>query len=292
MAYVMAAGMPVHVQSWGAGDPALLIHGASSDMSVFRPTVIPRLKSRFHLTAYDRPGMGWTTDRPRSAGSLSVQAKVAADVIDARCGGRCLVIAHSWAGAIALRLALEHPEKVRAMVLIAPVAFNWPGWLSWHLYWSAAPMVGAVFNHVATRPFAVAAARAGVSKIFAPKSPPDDYFRAAGVASATRPRAMRANALDLMAGKRELARQQAHYGSIKVPVGILAAPEDPVVNPELHGFRLAAALPNARVVSADGAGHVPHETTPELFLELVEWADAASQARQPEGRSTDWRRAG
>ena len=41
MTFVEAEGVQVHVDSWGEGTPVLLIHGASSDIDVFRPTVIP-----------------------------------------------------------------------------------------------------------------------------------------------------------------------------------------------------------------------------------------------------------
>ena len=67
MQFVQAANVRTHVETWGAGPPVLLIHGASSDMAVFAPTVIPLLKGSYQLTAYDRPGMGLTAQRPANA---------------------------------------------------------------------------------------------------------------------------------------------------------------------------------------------------------------------------------
>ena len=44
------------------------------------------------------------------------------DVIDAMKVGPAIVLGHSWAGALALALALDHPARVSGLVLAAPVA--------------------------------------------------------------------------------------------------------------------------------------------------------------------------
>ena len=40
--------------------------------------------------------------------------------------GPALVFGHSWAGALALALALDHPDRVSALALAAPVAMPMP----------------------------------------------------------------------------------------------------------------------------------------------------------------------
>src|SRR5688572_1215468 len=97
--FVDAGGVRTHVAAWGAGDPVLLIHGASSDMGVWTPTVIPRLSNRFCIAAYDRPGMGFTEQRPPHAETLAAQAKVAAGVIEQLKLEKPVVVGHSWGGA-------------------------------------------------------------------------------------------------------------------------------------------------------------------------------------------------
>jgi pimeloyl-ACP methyl ester carboxylesterase len=278
MKFVEAEGVRVHVDSWGAGPPVLLIHGASSDMGVFQPTVIPLLKDRYRLTAYDRPGMGFTPSRPPRAETMAVQAKVAADVIEAMHIERPIVVAHSYGAAVALRLALDRPGLISGLVLIAPLAYRWPGGVSWHLYWSANPVIGRLFN-AAAQPFANAAARDGVKDTFFPRTAPDDYFEKAGVARATRPFAMRSNGLDLMAAKREVTAQQDRYPEIRLPVGILVGDGDTVVNPGIHSEHLARVLPNVRMELLPGVGHVPHEIEPQKLAELVDWVQAKAQSQ-------------
>jgi pimeloyl-ACP methyl ester carboxylesterase len=277
MSFIAAEGVKVHVAQWGAGDPILLIHGASSDMDVFQPTVIPLLEERYQLSAYDRPGMGFTSERPPKAETLAVQAKVAADVIEAMGLKKPIILAHSYGGAVALRLAIERPDLISGLVLIAPLAYDWPGGVSWYLYWSANPLIGGLFN-AAAQPFTEAAARDGVKGTFFPLMPPDDYFDKASVARATTPTAMRSNGLDLLAAKREVTAQQDRYREITVPVAILVGDGDTVVSPSIHAAHLAKALPNVRLEVVHGAGHVPHETEPERLDALVAWVHAQAQA--------------
>jgi pimeloyl-ACP methyl ester carboxylesterase len=272
MKFVEAEGVQVHVDAWGSGGPpVLLIHGASSDMGVWAPSVIPALSGRYQLTGYDRPGMGFTAERPPNADTLAVQAKVAADVIEKLGLRRSIVVAHSWGGAVALRLALDRPDLVSGLVLIAPVAYEWPGGVSWHIYWSANPLLGGVFNDVVTRPFVAAAGRDGVKGTFAPLPAPPDYYDRAGVARATRPGALAANAADLVAAKREVTAQQARYRDLKMPIAILNGDSDTVVSPTIHAAQLAATLPGAKHVVLKGVGHMPHEAEPQTLLGLVDW---------------------
>lgn len=279
MKFIEAEGVEVHVDSWGeGGPPVLMIHGASCDMDVFKPTVIPLLKTRYRLAAYDRPGLGFTLKRPPRAETLAVQARVAADVVERMQLNRPIVIAHSFGGAVALRLALDRPDLISGLVLIAPVAYEWPGGVSWYLYWSANPVIGRLFNHAA-QPFVEAAARDGVRGTFRPLPPDPDYFAAASVMRATTPTAMRANGLDLLAAKREVTAQQARYPEIGLPVAILSGDRDGVVSTTIHSEPLATTLTDSRLNILSGVGHVPHEADPQALADLVDWVRDRAGAR-------------
>jgi pimeloyl-ACP methyl ester carboxylesterase len=275
MKFVEAAGVHTHVAEWGSGEPVFLIHGASSDIGVWEPTIVPMLKDRFHVAAYDRPGMGFTDRRPADADRLDVQAKVAAGVIEQLGLKKPIVTAHSWGGAVALRLALDRPDLVGGLVLIAPVAYGWPGGVSWHIYWSSNPLIGGLFNNVLAPPFSESAVRSGLAGAFAPSPVPDGYFEKAASVRAVRPAAMRANSLDLIASKREVIAQQMRYPEIKVPVAILAGDGDTVVSSTIHSLKLAQTLPNARIDVLQSVGHLPHEASSERFEKLLEWVRSA-----------------
>jgi pimeloyl-ACP methyl ester carboxylesterase len=279
--FIDAGGVRTHVGQWGREDDdsgdVLLIHGASSDMGVFEPTIIPLLKDRCRLTAYDRPGMGFTVERPPGAERLEVQARVAAGVIEAMALDRPIVMAHSWGGAVALRLALDRPDLVSGLLLVAPVAYEWPGGVSWHVYWSSNPLIGRVFNHVIAPPFASAVVRSGLKGAFGPGPVPDDYITSASVMRCARPRALHANSRDMIAAKREIIAQQGRYPRITMPVAILTGDSDTVVSPEIHAGRLAQVLLKARLDVLPGVGHLPHEVEPDRLGTLYDWAQRESK---------------
>jgi len=271
MRFVEAAGVHTHVETWGAGDPVFLVHGASSHIGTWEPTIVPMLKDEFLVAAYDRPGMGYTTTRPPGSDTLALQAKVAAETIEKLGLKKPIVVAHSWGGAVALRLALDRPDLVSGLVLIAPVAYEWPGGVDWYNYWSANPLSGWLFNNVVAQPFAGASVRSGMEGAFAPNTPPDGWLDAARVSLAARPESLRANGEDLVAAKREVTAQQARYPQIKIPVAILVGDSDRVVSPTIHAMQLAQVLPSARIDVVAGAGHLPQEIAPERFRKLFDW---------------------
>jgi pimeloyl-ACP methyl ester carboxylesterase len=276
MKFVEAAGVKTHVETWGKGEPVLLIHGASSHIGTWRPTIVPMLADTYLVAAYDRPGMGYTTDRPVGSDTLARQAKVAAGVIE-QLGLKkpIVVVAHSWGGAVALRLVLDRPDLVKGLVLIAPVAYEWPGGVDWYNYWSANPLSGWLFNNVIAQPFAGASVKSGMEAAFAPSIPPEGWMEKSEVSLAARPDSLRANGEDLVAAKREVAEQQDRYWEIKVPVAILLGDGDKVVSPLIHGMALAQVLPNARIDVVQGSGHLPHEAAPERFNKLFDWVEAS-----------------
>jgi pimeloyl-ACP methyl ester carboxylesterase len=243
-------------------------------MGVWSPTIVPMLKDRFRIAAYDRPGMGFTAERPPRAETLEVQAKVAAGVIEQLKLSKPVIVGHSWGGAVTLRLALERPDLIGGLVLIAPVAYEWPGGVSWHLYWSSNPLIGGLFNRVVT-PFADAAVRSGLVGAFGPSPVPANYLETASSLRAVRPAAMRANSLDMMAAKREIIGQQLRYREIAAPVALFAGDGDTVVSTMIHSVKLAQTLPKARIDVVQGEGHLPHEGAPDRFLKLLEWVHAS-----------------
>ncbi len=55
-----------------------------------------------------------------------------------------------------------------------------------------------------------------------------------------------------------LAWSAASYSQCKVPVHVLTGDRDLVVNPRTHAHPLARVLPNARLTSLPGLGHMIH----------------------------------
>jgi pimeloyl-ACP methyl ester carboxylesterase len=258
---------PAHVMDPGDGPPVLLLHGAASSAAgVTAPLAGPLAGHR--LIAPDRPGAGHT---PAVAGHdrLAVQAAFIAGVLDALDVPRAVVFGHSWGCAVALRLALDHPDRVSALVLAAPASHPWDGDTSLVNRLAASPVLGHALAFVAPPLLGPFIAPQAVARGFAPSPAPPDYIERTGVPLGYRPSAFRANARDMAAANRELAAQAPRYGSIACPVAIVTGEGDQVVWNRIHAKGLAEAIPHADCRRVLQGGHMPHWIDPELIAGLI-----------------------
>jgi pimeloyl-ACP methyl ester carboxylesterase len=108
----------LHVVTDGDGPPVVLIPGLFGSAFGFRK-VIPLLTEAGYRSIVVEPlGIG-TSGRPERADySLTAQADRVAAVLDTLRTGPTIVIGHSIGGAIAFRLAVRHPQMVKAIVSI------------------------------------------------------------------------------------------------------------------------------------------------------------------------------
>ncbi|BCW18363.1 alpha/beta hydrolase [Arthrobacter sp. NtRootA9] len=95
--------------------PVLLLHAWGESRRSF-DRLIPRLPGR-RLYAPDLRGQG-EADKPADGYSLAEQAEDAAAILDALGVPRAAVVGSSSGGYVAQQLALNHPEKVAALVLV------------------------------------------------------------------------------------------------------------------------------------------------------------------------------
>jgi pimeloyl-ACP methyl ester carboxylesterase len=112
---VMAGQAPLAVESEGSGPALVCLHAGVCDRRMWRP-LAAHLSDAFQVVAYDRRGFGNTpaVDEARS----DVEDLCA--VLDAWVPGVPVVlVGASRGGGLALDMALQHPERVTALVLLA-----------------------------------------------------------------------------------------------------------------------------------------------------------------------------
>jgi pimeloyl-ACP methyl ester carboxylesterase len=110
-----AAG--VHLYSGGSGPAVVLLHGLGGSAANWVP-VFPGLVGTHRVVAIDLPGHGGTPAPPRGTGVEGFAAAVAA-ALDAEGVGPAIVAGHSFGGHVAVRLALERPDLVAGLLLVA-----------------------------------------------------------------------------------------------------------------------------------------------------------------------------
>ena len=106
----------------GEGAPVLLLHGSASSSAMWNPA-IDILRPRFRVIAPDLIGYGRTDSSPEGYDfSLDEEVRLIAPLIK-HAPTPAHVVAHSYGGAVALRLAVAYPALIRSLTLIEPVAF-------------------------------------------------------------------------------------------------------------------------------------------------------------------------
>jgi len=128
MTLVHANGIAQAVTEWGPADgtPVLLIHGNCSSGPFWEPFVRRLLTAgSFRVVAPDLRGYGTTEAAPVDAtrGLRDFADDVAAllDVVFGP-GARPIVAGHSMGGGVAMQLTIDHPSRVAALLLEAPVS--------------------------------------------------------------------------------------------------------------------------------------------------------------------------
>jgi pimeloyl-ACP methyl ester carboxylesterase len=253
-----------HVEQ-GAGPPLLLIHGTGGDADVWRAT-IPLLAARHRVIAYDRRGFGRSAAPfPARKDAYAAHADDARALLDELVPGEpACVVGWSAGGIVALHLAVAHPERVRALVLIEP-----PLWARrerdlrllvgmvpflWHAARGRARRSAAAFFRTVTR------YRDGGNAFDA--MPPERRERMLASADAI--------VAEIRAGTGE-ELTPARLGTIRCPVTLLLGERSPPLYARL-GRKLAAALPSLRTATVAGGGHLMMVEAPKAFAEAVDGA--------------------
>lgn len=116
-AYAEVNGITLYHEIYGAGAPLVLIHGGLTTIGEMQGWVQPLAQTR-QVIAVEMQGHGRTadTDRPMT---LETMGDDIAALLDSLTIPQADVVGHSFGGASALRAAIQHPDRVRRLVVIS-----------------------------------------------------------------------------------------------------------------------------------------------------------------------------
>jgi pimeloyl-ACP methyl ester carboxylesterase len=267
--FIDVAGARLHYVERGAGRPVVMIHGLGGQVRHFTHSLADRLEGDFHLVLIDRPGSGHSTRARGADARLSTQAESVASAIAALRLDRPLLVGHSLGGGLSLAIALAHPELVGGLALIAPVSqvqeLPPPAFERLAI---ASPLVRRIVAWTLALPMSIRNSRAVLAMVFSPEQPPADFPMKAGGLLGLRPAAFEAMSSEMVAANDDLREMVARYQSLAMPVGILYGRADRVLDPRLHGQRLADAIPHATIELVDG-GHMLPITQPDRVAAFI-----------------------
>ncbi|SFL65847.1 alpha/beta fold hydrolase [Methylobacterium pseudosasicola] len=281
----VAGGRLATIQAGPAdGPPVILLHGASANASDPMEGIGRRLAEKgFHVIAFDRPGFGWSDRIDGSeAAAPAVQARIIAEALEKMGVGPALVFGHSWAGALALALALDHPERVSGLVLAAPVAMPMPARmlvLPWYWRLALKPPVAWLLSRTIGPPLAQYYLPETAKRVFQPQPEVPGYAETVRASLVLRPGTLLANVQDLVGLPAALAAQSPRYGDLRVPTLVISGAADPIVRSETQATPLAKAIPGARLVLLPGIGHMIHFVAADrLTAEIVRFTAERREA--------------
>lgn len=271
-AFAEVEGARLHYVESGSGSPVVMIHGLGGQLRHFTYALTERLATDHRVIAVDRPGAGWSVAAPGASRSVRAQARVIAALIRKLGLQRPLVVGHSLGGAVALALALDHPDLVGGLALIAPLTQPvHEGAISpvFQALMIRSPLVRRVIAWTLATPMTLRRGAQALETVFGPEPVVEDFAGRGGGALGLRPASFQSASADLLAAGDDLPDMVARYPSLRMPVGVLYGAGDRLLDAELHGRGFLAQLPTAELEVVPDAGHMILMTRPDLTAAFV-----------------------
>ncbi|MEM7122755.1 MAG: acetoin dehydrogenase dihydrolipoyllysine-residue acetyltransferase subunit [Pseudomonadota bacterium] len=229
------------------GVPILLIHGFGGDINLWMFNQ-PILADTRAVYALDLPGHGGSS-KDVGDGSIAFLAQATIGTIDALGLETCHLVGHSMGGAVAMQVALDHPERIASMTLIAPAGLGpeingayIAGYIAAERRKDMKPMVAQLFadQSLVTRQMV------------------EDVLRAKRIDGINA--ALATIAAAQFDGDRQKLDLSDQAGRLDLPKQVLWGADDHII-PVSHANHLSGA----NVTILDGAGHMPMmEKTPDI----------------------------
>ena len=250
-------GVRLHYIDKGSGPTLLLIHGLAGQVLNFTHSLLGRLTHDFRVVILDRPGSGYSLRPDATLAPLAAQARIISRFCQALGLERPVIVGHSLGGAIALALALDHPEQVGALALIAPVTHQ-PESVPPPFDGLAigSPLLRRLIAWTVATPLAIANRERALTTLFGPQPVPADFATRGGGLLSLRPRSFIGASMDVTAAEQDLAAMPARYKDLTMPVGILYGTDDRILDPALHAQGFVTKVPGTDLELLEGAGHM------------------------------------
>ena len=117
MSHADVNGVSLYYEEHGSGEPLVLLHGGIGNSEMFG-AIMPALSASRRVITVDLQGHGATADVDRPLRPETMADDVAALI--AHLGlDRADVMGYSLGGLVALRTAIQHPQRVRRLVLVS-----------------------------------------------------------------------------------------------------------------------------------------------------------------------------
>lgn len=255
-------GVKVHYTDEGnrEGQTLILVHGFAASTHAWRPWV-QRLAADYRLIAIDLPGHGLTETPAGYRATLEGNAALVEALANETGVRRFVLAGNSMGGAVSLSFAMAHADRLDGLVLVD--AAGWPGEDGKRK--GGPPGFVGLFNNPVGH---------GIMKLFDPK-----LFAEGGLKDAyldetlvTDDLLKRYTDMAMGVGHRDVLLTQQPQPSkpwtpedfrrISIPTLVMTGEQDKLI-PADDARAIAAAIPNAKLVTYPQGGHLPMEQLPD-----------------------------
>jgi pimeloyl-ACP methyl ester carboxylesterase len=236
-ACVEAGGFRIRYKEAGQGEPLVSLHGAGG-MKIYRSHAL--LAEQYRVIVFEVPGFGHSPVNERSQ-SMPDLAHTMTQAVTNLGIERFNLMGNSFGGKLALWLVVQQPERVQALILVAPAAIRPEG---------GVPPAALSPEELMVRLYAHPERQSSAP-------PLDPAVRAQQQALVRR----------VMGPARDEALESRMPG-LNVPVLVLFGTLDRMISPEM-GRLYCDKLPNCHLVLVYDAGHEVDADRPEAFVSVV-----------------------
>lgn len=272
------SGGIIHWQKQGNGPALILIHGLLGNSNNFN-ALAKTLADRYTVYSIDRPGSGFSTRYKGTSASFEQQSKMILEWMHKENIVSASVAGHSMGGGIALRMAIDAPEKITSVSLLCPLTTplqSGAGPLS--VLYIPNEFVRKSVSKTISSPLRARFGRKQSAQIFHPEAVPPSFSVDGGGILALHSRSFYEGSRDTVSAQGSLFRQQSRYSQIACPVGILYGENDVILKPADHINTITKAIPSAKSNIIPNAGHMIPVTQVQACADFICAIDARNIA--------------
>ena len=255
-----------------------MIHGLGANLRNFTYALTGKLDDEFRVIALDRAGCGWSTRDGIRQSTLPEQARMIAEFIEKEGLENPLIVGHSLGGAVALTLGLNHKEVVGGLALLCPATQpieDAPDVFKGLDISSAG--VRKFIAHTISGPLGLLMEKKIFGVVFAPEPISPDFWVKGGGKLGRSPGAFIAASEDMVSGRDSVEEVAGREAELTMPVGVLYAEADEILDPKLHGEKFAE-LSGADLKILPNRGHMIPLTAPDDCAAFIRDMAAKSPA--------------
>lgn len=250
----------------------LMLHGLGDESDTWRHVFLP-LAEDYHTLAVDLPGFG-RSDKPDIKYTPQFMMDIALRFLDHQKINKTIIMGSSMGAILAHGLAIKHPNRLKALILIGGALLHTKPMKDWHLQLMQVPFLGEWFyTRLRKDPDAAYASLKSVYHQLEELPEADRKFLYTRVNqrvwSNGQQRAYFSALRNLSTWMKNIQKSLPdQLSQLNLPTLVIHGEHDRLFS-ELNADKIIEIQPKANKAFIPNLGHLPHQENPEVFLRVT-----------------------